>query len=138
MAGWLCRGGNFRRKLAVRLREIDIQRTRLLLDRLELSLALRQTLLRSASEIVLMFPNEFAPFDPSIAVFVPPFPRKFVECWPVNGVVIFELNISTSALQEMSRRYMLTEVLVELEFLPRYGVDEWRDQFEEAPNYKGH
>jgi len=113
--------------MVVLLREIDIQRTHLLLDRLELSLALRQTLPWSAPEIVLMFPDEFAPFDPSLAIFVPPFLRKFVEGRPVNRVVIFELDVSTSALQEMSRRYMLTEVLVELELLPRHGVDERRD-----------
>jgi hypothetical protein len=85
-----------------------------------------------------MFPNELSPLDPPLAIFVSPFLRQLVESWPVNGVVVFELNVSTSCLQELSGGNMLTKVLVELEFLSRHRVDEWRDQFEEAPNQKGH
>jgi hypothetical protein len=63
---------------------------------------------------------------------------QLIEGRPVNRVIIFEFEVPTHGLHELTRRDVLAQVFVELELLSGIGIDERCDQLEESPNNEGY
>lgn len=110
--------------------------SRLLLSRG--AFTLRQAVSGTALQIVLKLTNPLACLDPAFPVFLLALLCQFVQCRPVERMVISELNIASHGLHQMARRYVLTEIFIELHLLASDGIDEWGDQLEEAPDHERH
>lgn len=91
-----------------------------------------------ALQVVLDLADLLATLDPAIAVGLVTLLRQLVQGGPVDGVIIAKFHITADRLHQMAGRHMLTQVLIELEFLPSLRVNKGCDQFEESPNDEGH
>lgn len=91
-----------------------------------------------ALEVVLKLSNLFATLDPALAVGFTPLLGQLVKGGPVDGVVVFEFDLTTHGLHELAGRNVFAQVFVKLELLSGIWVDERRDQLEESPNEEGY
>lgn len=83
-----------------------------------------------------MFANQLAALDPAFMICVPTELDQLVEGRPVDGVVIFEFNITANRLHELRWWDVFAKVFIELELFSRDRVDEWGYHFEEAPDHE--
>lgn len=87
-----------------------------------------------ALQVVLNLTNLLATLDPPFAVSLAALISQLVQSGPVGRVIIFELNIASNRLQQLTGRNMLPQILVELELLTSQWVDKRCDHFEETPD----
>lgn len=87
-----------------------------------------------ALQVIFDLANLFASLDPSFTVGLTTLISQLVQGWPIGGVVIFELDITSNRFQQLAWGDMLSQILVELELLPGQWVNKRRDYFEETPN----
>ena len=110
--------------------------SRLLLSRG--AFTLRQAVSGTALQVVLKLADPLACLDPAFPVLLLALLCQLVQRWPVERMVVSELNIASHGLHQMARRHMLAEIFVELHLLASDGIDEWGDQLEEAPDHERH
>lgn len=91
-----------------------------------------------ALEVVLKLADLLAALDPALTNHFASLFSQFVQSGPVDGVVVAELNVTTHRLHELTGRNMLAQVLIEFQLLTSLGVNEGRDQLEEARNDPRH
>lgn len=97
---------------------------------------LRQAVSGTALQVVLKLANPLSGLNPAFPVFLLSLLGQFVQCWPVQRMVVPELDIASHGLHQMARRDMLTEIFIELHLLASDGIDERGDQLEEAPDHE--
>lgn len=57
------------------------------------------TLLRATTKIKLRLPNMLTSSDPAFTDLLPTLIRKFVQRGPVDGMLVFELDIAAAGLE---------------------------------------
>lgn len=87
-----------------------------------------------ALEVVLKLANLLATLNPTLTLGFTALFSQLVQGGPVDEVVVLKLHITADGFQELLSRYVVTQVLVVLEFFPGGRVNERRDDLEEWPN----